>query len=87
MTDSQKTIRRQYPSGTNKGEFQMLVPSRWRAPLQPIVALICPQAQQFTDKDARISAELIAEADADRLFYAERKRQSCGHVPVANAEQ
>lgn len=61
-------------------------------PWQGTVAADCgfarPEAQQLTDKGGKdLSAELIAEADADWLFYGVQKGSDspADTVPVANA--
>lgn len=55
---------------TNKGEFQMYGAESMAGTVAADCGFARPQAQQFTDKAGKdLSAELIAEADADWLFY------------------
>lgn len=59
---------------TNKGEFQMYGAESMAGTVAADCGFARPQAQQFTDKAGKdLSAELIAEADADWLFYGVQK--------------
>ncbi|MDN6137970.1 MAG: ABC transporter substrate-binding protein [Corynebacterium casei] len=59
---------------TNNGEFQMYGAESMAGTVAADCGFARPQAQQFTDKAGKdLSAELIAEADADWLFYGVQK--------------
>lgn len=75
VTDSQKDIPPTVSFlRTNKGEFQMYGAESMAGTVAADCGFARPQAQQFTDKAGKdLSAELIAEADADWLFYGVQK--------------
>jgi len=55
---------------TNKGEFQMYGAESMAGTVAADCGFARPEAQQFTDQAGKdLSPELIAEADADWLFY------------------